>query len=110
VENGVCHPFPREGIDAVKLRVLVADDHDLVPVGLVMILGAQRDIEVVGEASTGREALTLLRRLRPDVCLFDLRMPELDGLEATPRARRTRRRRPLAIVVITTFDPRRVRP
>ena len=90
--------------ETVKLRVLVADDHDLVRVGLAMILGAQPDIEVVGEASTGLEAVTLARRLRPDVCLFDIRMPELDGIEATRALAGADVKDPLAIVVITTFD------
>ena len=65
------------------VRVLVADDHDLVRIGLVMILDAQPNIQVVGEARTGIEAVMLARRLRPDVCLLDIRMPGLDGIEAT---------------------------
>ncbi len=67
----------------MTIRVLIADDHDLVRVGLAMILDAQPDIEVVGQASDGREAVELARRARPDVCLFDVRMPDLDGIEAT---------------------------
>ena len=67
----------------MSVRVLVADDQELVRTGLRMILDAQPDIEVVGEAADGREAVALARELRPDVCLFDVRMPELDGIEAT---------------------------
>ncbi len=90
--------------EAVPLRVLIADDHDLVRVGLTMILDARPDIEVVGEARTGREAVTVARRLRPDVCLFDIRMPELDGIEATRELAGPDVADPLAVVVITTFD------
>ncbi len=84
--------------------VLVADDQDLVRTGLRMILDAQPGIEVVGEAPDGRVAVDLARRLRPDVCLFDIRMPELDGIEATRLLAGPGVSDPLAIVVITTFD------
>ncbi len=67
----------------MTIRVVVADDQELVRTGLSMILDAQPDIEVVGQAVTGRDAVTMARHLRPDVCLFDIRMPELDGIEAT---------------------------
>ena len=69
-----------------------------------MILDAQPDIEVVGEAADGREAVALARELRPDVCLFDIRMPELDGIEATRQLAGPGVDDPMAIVVITTFD------
>ena len=88
----------------MSIRVLVADDQDIVRTGLRMILDAQPDIEVVAEASDGREALDLARRLRPDVCLFDIRMPELDGIELTGLLAGPDVADPLAIVVITTFD------
>jgi len=88
----------------VTIRVLVADDQELVRTGLRMILEAQPDIEVVGEAADGRRAVELARELRPDVCLFDVRMPEMDGIEATRALAGPDAQDPPAIVVITTFD------
>jgi DNA-binding NarL/FixJ family response regulator len=69
-----------------------------------MILDAQPDIEVVGEAPDGRTAVRLAHELRPDVCLFDIRMPELDGIEAVRQLAGPEVNEPMAIVVITTFD------
>lgn len=86
------------------IRVLVADDQDIVRAGLRMILDAQPGIEVVGEAADGRQAVTLARALRPDVCLFDIRMPGVDGIEATRQLAGPDVDEPLAVVVITTFD------
>lgn len=88
----------------MTIQVLIADDQDIVRTGLRMILDAQPDIEVVGEAANGREALELALALRPDVCLFDIRMPEMDGIELTLRLAGPDVEHPLAIVVITTFD------
>jgi DNA-binding NarL/FixJ family response regulator len=88
----------------MTIRVLIADDQDIVRAGLRMMLDAQPDIEVVGEAVDGRTALELARTLRPDVCLFDIRMPELDGIEVTRRLAGPDVAEPPAVVVITTFD------
>jgi DNA-binding NarL/FixJ family response regulator len=88
----------------MTIRVLVADDQELVRTGLRMILEAQPDIDVVGEAADGRDAVSLARRLRPDVCLFDIRMPGADGIEATRQLAGPDVADPLPIVVITTFD------
>ena len=88
----------------MTIRVLVADDQHLVRTGLTMILNAQEGIEVVGEAANGREAVELARQLRPDVCLFDIRMPEMDGVEATRLLAGPQVADPLAVVIITTFD------
>jgi DNA-binding NarL/FixJ family response regulator len=63
--------------------VLLADDHDLVRAGLRSLLSGERGLEVVGEATNGREALTLCRQLRPDIVLMDIRMPDMDGLAVT---------------------------
>ena len=67
----------------MAVRVLIADDQALVRAGLRVILEHQPGIEVVGEAADGVQAVALARQLRPDVCLFDIRMPEMDGIEAT---------------------------
>ena len=88
----------------MTIRVVVADDQELIRAGLTTILNAQSDIDVVGEASNGREAVDLARSLRPDVCLFDIRMPELDGIEATELLAGPDVADPIPIVIITTFD------
>ncbi|MCO8276123.1 response regulator transcription factor [Actinoplanes sp. TRM 88003] len=89
---------------AEDIRVVVADDQEIVRTGLVMILDAEPGIRVVGEAPDGRRAVELAQRLRPDVCLLDIRMPGMDGIEATRRLAGPAVADPLAVVVITTFD------
>jgi DNA-binding NarL/FixJ family response regulator len=85
----------------VAIRVVVADDQELVRSGFAMILDAQPDIEVVGEAGDGAEAVTLARALRPDVLLLDVRMPVMDGIEA---ARTVTAEGGSRILMLTTFD------
>jgi DNA-binding NarL/FixJ family response regulator len=87
----------------VTIRVLVADDQTLVRSGFRMILRAEPDIEVVGEAADGAEAVALAHELRPNVVLMDVRMPNLDGIEATRRIVDGREDGPRALV-LTTFD------
>ena len=86
------------------IRVVVADDQEIVRTGLTMILNAQPGIEVVGEAANGQRAIETAQRLRPDVCLFDIRMPGVDGIEATRALAGPSVADPLSVVVITTFD------
>jgi DNA-binding NarL/FixJ family response regulator len=86
------------------IRVLLADDQAMVRAGFKMILEATGEITVVGEAENGRLAVERARHLRPDVCLFDIRMPELDGLEATRLLAGPDVTDPLRVVVVTTFD------
>ena len=88
----------------MSIRVLIADDQPIVRTGLTMLLDAQPDIDVIGAAADGREAVRLALELRPDVGLFDIRMPLMDGIEATRRLAGPDVADPLPIVVITTFD------
>ena len=88
----------------MTIRVVVADDQDLVRTGLRLILGTLDGIEVVGEAGDGREAVRVAREQRADVCLMDIRMPVLDGVEATRLLAGPGVADPVAVVVITTFD------
>jgi DNA-binding NarL/FixJ family response regulator len=86
----------------VSIRVLICDDQPLVRAGFRTILGSKSDIEVVGEAENGLEAISLAERRRPDVILMDIRMPVLDGVEATRRL--VSANSPARILVLTTFD------
>jgi DNA-binding NarL/FixJ family response regulator len=84
------------------IRVLIADDQALVRAGFRAILEAENDLDVVGEAAGGREAVTLARETAPDVVLMDIRMPDLDGIEATRRL--LKREAPPKVLMLTTFD------
>ncbi len=85
------------------IRILLVDDQALVRAGFRMILDAETEMEVVGEASDGREAIDQVRALRPEIVLMDIRMPELDGLEATRRILASGDEAP-KILMLTTFD------
>ena len=86
------------------IRVLLADDQALVRGGFKALLDARDDIEVVGEAVNGTEAVALAKTLRPDVVLMDIRMPDLDGLEATRQIAADPRLAAVRIVILTTFE------
>jgi DNA-binding NarL/FixJ family response regulator len=85
-------------------RVLIVDDQALVRTGFRMILEAEPDLEVVGEAADGEQAVTEARRLRPDVILMDIRMPRMDGVEATRRLAGPASSDGLRVLILTTFD------
>ncbi len=85
-------------------RVLLADDQALVRTGFRLILNAEPGLEVVGEAADGRAAVDLARRVRPDVVLMDIRMPILDGIEATRALAGPGAPDPIKVIILTTFD------
>jgi DNA-binding NarL/FixJ family response regulator len=84
------------------IRVLIADDQELVRTGFRLILQSEPDLEVAGEAASGREAVAMTASLRPDVVLMDIRMPDLDGIEATRQI--TRATVASRVMILTTFD------
>ena len=97
-----------------SIRVIIADDQELVRAGFAMVIGSQPDMEVVGQASDGAQAVTLAESLHPDVVLMDVRMPGMDGIEATSRitslsaapgdAAESADDRPTRVIILTTFD------
>jgi DNA-binding NarL/FixJ family response regulator len=88
----------------VSVRVLIADDQQLIRDGFRMILAAEPDIEIVGEAANGAEAVRMTRELRPDVVLMDIRMPELDGIQATRGIFAQSHEPKPSVLILTTFD------
>ncbi|MFE9428315.1 response regulator [Kitasatospora sp. NPDC006697] len=88
----------------MTIRVLLADDQAMIRGGLRLILEDQDDLTVVGEAADGAETVELARRLRPDVCLVDIRMPGLDGIDVTRALAGPGVADPLRVVIVTTFD------
>ncbi len=86
------------------IRVLIADDHELIRFGFAELVGATDDMTVVGQAATGGEAVLLARAATPDVVLMDIRMPDLDGIEATRRITSDPRLADTHVLVLTTFD------
>ena len=92
----------------MTISVVLADDQELVRAGFRLILETEDDLEVVGEAADGKEALDVTRRRQPDVVLMDIRMPKLDGLEATHRIGQDPGIRS-RVVILTTFEQDEVR-
>lgn len=92
-----------------KIRVIIADDQDLVRAGFAMVIGSQPDMDVVGQAADGIQAVSLAESLHPDVVLMDVRMPGMDGIEATRRiislsADENADAQPTRVIILTTFD------
>ena len=88
----------------MAIRILIADDEELVRTGFRMILDAEDDFEVLGEASNGAEAVEVARSLQPEVILMDIRMPGMDGLEATRQIVEAERAPSSRVLILTTFD------
>lgn len=88
----------------MTIRVIVVDDQEMVRSGFVALLGKQQDLEVVGTAADGADAVDVIRRARPDVVLMDVRMPKMDGIEALRRLTRDPATQAVRVVMLTTFD------
>jgi DNA-binding NarL/FixJ family response regulator len=88
----------------VSVRVLLVDDQALIRAGFRMILEAEEDIEIVGECADGTQAIDSVKRLKPEVVLMDIRMPEMDGIEATRRIMAADGDPPVKVLMLTTFD------
>jgi DNA-binding NarL/FixJ family response regulator len=95
---------PPPSLSTAPIRVLICDDQELVRTGYATILGVQPDLDVVGEAENGQAAVAEAERLRPDVVVMDVRMPLLDGIEATRRLAGPGVSRPVKVLVVTTFN------
>src|ERR1700758_5375254 len=91
-------------MSAQPIRILIADDQALVRTGFRMILNAEPDLEVIGEAANGRAAVEIALEQRPDVVLMDIRMPELDGIEATRQVVSSASGASIRVLMLTTFD------
>src|SRR2546429_4420010 len=102
--NAVAENRTRKGQGVTTIKVVIADDHSLVRQGLRRYLDMAEDIDVVGEASNGEEAIALVEKASPDIVLLDIRMPEMDGLEA---ARKIREKFPkVGAIMLTAYDDR----
>ena len=97
-------PLADKELVGMSVRLLIADDQALVRAGFRMILDAEDDLEVIGEATDGLDAVEQAKRLKPDVVLMDIRMPELDGIEATRRLLAQAGEHPVRVLMLTTFD------
>src|SRR5690606_18999907 len=95
---------PSPGGVPVAIRVLLVDDQPLLRTGFRMILEAEQDLAVVGEAGDGLQAMDQVRALQPDVVLMDIRMPRMDGVEATRKITGPSKDGPAKVMVLTTFD------
>lgn len=91
--------------DDSRIRIVIADDQELVRAGFTMMINSQPDMQVVGQASNGDEAIRLAERLMPDIVLMDVRMPGMDGITATEHiTRMDNGGRPIRVIILTTFD------
>ena len=91
--------------DDSRIRIVIADDQELVRAGFTMVINSQPDMQVVGQASNGDEAIRLAEQLTPDIVLMDVRMPGMDGITATEHiTRMDNGGRPIRVIILTTFD------